>query len=208
LSHEAPVLLGASSQIAENIAGISMIPDAAVVLKHLLNLSPDVQKVYVVRRTGRLDATLNKAKAYLAERNIELDVRECDSLREGAAAYRNVLGDAADGDAVWILPGSTLIDNAVLSMMLGTAWQKDLILFSSNPLHVKRGLLFAVYPDNYGMGKSLAGLANKTLIEGEQMGMTPLTDVLIAVNERTSRHVGIELTNDMKNDIDLLLPAR
>ena len=81
-------------------------------------------------------------------------------------------------------------------------------MFSSNPLHVKRGMLFAVYPDNRGMGASLGRLANETLSGEKLSGMMPLKDVLIAVNERTSRHLAIELTNEMKSNIDLLLPAR
>jgi len=35
-----------------------------------------------------------------------------------------------------------------------------------------------------------------------------LSKVLVAVNERTSRHLAIDLTNEMRSNIDLLLPAR
>ena len=205
---EQPVLLGATSQAQPEVAGVSMIPDAEVVLGSMLNFSPSVKKVYVVRRTGRLESILSVAEDYLKKHNVELDIRECENLQEGATAYRRVLDEANEGDAIWVLPGSTLLDNAVLSLALNRAWQKDLVMFSSNPLHVKRGLLFAVYPDNKGMGGSLGELANKTLTDGEQSGMMPLRDVLIAVNERTSRHLAIELTSEMKSNIDLLLPAR
>ncbi|MCB1667910.1 MAG: ABC transporter substrate binding protein [Porticoccaceae bacterium] len=203
-----PVLLGAVAETEEHITGVSMIPDAEVVLGQMLSFSPGVKKVYVIRQRGRLDPMLSVAKRYLEKRKIILEISECDDLQQGASAYRQVLDDAVEGDAIWVLPGSRLLDNAVLSLALNTAWQKNLVMFSSNPLHVKRGMLFAVYPDNRGMGASLGRLANETLSGEKLSGMMPLKDVLIAVNERTSRHLAIELTNEMKSNIDLLLPAR
>ena len=44
-------------------------------------------------------------------------------------------------------------------MALEAAWKRRLVVFSSNPLHVKRGTLFALYPDHELMGSALADLA-------------------------------------------------
>jgi hypothetical protein len=38
--------------------------------------------------------------------------------------------------------------------------------------------------------------------------MQPLNDVFVTLNERTSNHLGINLTDDMLRHIDLVLPAR
>ena len=206
---EYPVLLGATGQMNQLVAGISMIPDAEVVLGHLLKLSPGVKKVHVIRRRDRLQSIVERAEKYLTKQGVALSVIECDDLQAGAAAYRTVLDEAEEGEAIWVLPGSSLLDNAVLSLALKSAWQKNLVMFSSNPLHVKRGMLFAVYPDNRGMGGSLAAMANNTVsAKPLKSELAPLRDVLVAVNERTSRHLAIELTSEMKSDIDLLLPAR
>ena len=38
--------------------------------------------------------------------------------------------------------------------------------------------------------------------------MQALEDVFVTVNERTSNHLGINLTEAMRAEIDLILPAR
>ncbi len=203
-----PLILGAITQSQPTTAGISMIPDSIVIMQRLLQLTPDVKRVYVVKRNDQLNDMVSRAQAYLGSRKIELLVTETSSLQESAGAYRQILEEATEGDAIWILPGSGVVDNSVLSMLLSRGWTKNLILFSSNPAHVKRGLLFAAYPDNFGLGGSLADLASQALAQKAENKMRPLQNLHIAVNERTSRHLGIELTSKMKEEIDLLLPAR
>jgi putative ABC transport system substrate-binding protein len=92
--------------------------------------------------------------------------------------------------------------------LLDAAWSKNLIVFSSNPMHVKHGALFAVYPDNKNMGASLGQLANDVLEGSAETGMKTLKDTLLAVNERTSNHLGISLSKEVKENVNLLLPAR
>ncbi len=203
-----PLVLGATTQSQLMTAGISMIPDSIVIMQRLLELAPEVKRVYVVKRSDQFNDMVDRAQSYLDSLQIELSVTETASLQESASAYREILEQSEEGDAIWILPGSGVVDNSVLSMLLKRGWTKNLILFSSNPAHVKRGLLFAAYPDNFGLGGSLADLASQTLAQKAENKMRPLQNLHIAVNERTSRHLGIELTSKMKEEIDLLLPAR
>lgn len=93
-------------------------------------------------------------------------------------------------------------------MLLDVAWKKNLVVFSSNPLHVKHGALFAVYPDNRKMGASLGNLANRILTSDVDQKMSPLQDVLLAVNERTGNHLGLSLSSKVRDEVNLLLPAR
>ncbi len=203
-----PIVLGATTDSEQLVAGISMIPDSTVIMQYMLKLAPNVKRVYVVKRNDQLNEMVEQASQFLDSRQIQLVSMETASLKESAEAYRQILAEANEGEAIWILPGSGVVDNSVLSMILREAWRKNLALFSSNPTHVKMGLLFAAYPDNYGLGASLAELAGKILSGEAENKMLPLRDLHLAVNERTSRHLGIELTVDIKEEIDLLLPAR
>ena len=58
------------------------------------------------------------------------------------------------------------------------------------------------------MGVSLGRLANKVLKGGVEPGMQTLQDTLLAVNERTSNHLGLSLSKEVKENVDLLLPVR
>ena len=59
------------------------------------------------------------------------------------------------------------------------------------------------------MGLSLGRLA-QDIAQGNspQRQMQALEDIFVTFNERTSNHLGINLTDDMRTHIDLILPAR
>ena len=203
-----PVVLGAISAQQKNYPGISMVPDPKIILDKLVLLSPSVKKIHVVKKSQGSDLQLEGANKYLASIGKELIVHESSDIRQAASIYGQLIDDAAEGDAVWILQDGSYVNSAILSLLLDVAWSKNLVVFSSNPIHVKHGALFAVYPDNKSMGVSLGRLANKVLNGSVEPGMETLKDTLLAVNERTSNHLGISLSKEVKENVNLLLPAR
>ena len=203
-----PVVLGAISAQQKNYPGISMVPDPKIILDKLVLLSPSVKKIHVVKKSQGSDLQLEGADKYLASIGKELIVHESSDIRQAASIYGQLIDGAVEGDAVWILQDGSYVNSAILSLLLDVAWSKSLVVFSSNPIHVKHGALFAVYPDNKSMGVSLGRLANKVLNGSVEPGMETLKDTLLAVNERTSNHLGISLSKEVKENVNLLLPAR
>jgi ABC-type uncharacterized transport system substrate-binding protein len=202
------VILGAVSGGQYEYPGISMVPDPVVILDKLILLSPSVKQVHVVKKSRGIDVQLEGASEYLTEHGKKLIVHESEDIREAANIYAKLIEGASAGDSIWILQDGSYVNSAIFSLLLDAAWSKNLVVFSSNPLHVKRGALFAVYPNNRDMGESLGKLANQVLSNEAKPGLQPLRDVLVAVNERTGNHLGLALTTEVKNNIDLLLPAR
>ncbi|MGK2914547.1 MAG: ABC transporter substrate binding protein [Porticoccaceae bacterium] len=206
-SNRPPVIVGAVPGKLEGFAGVSMTPDARLVLDKLLLLAPDVKNVYVVAAKGTAESDLDPAAQYLASRNKTLIVSQADSVVQAAEQYRQITAAATPIDAIWILRGDKLIDSTLLSVLLDTAWSKHIIIFSSNPNHVRRGTLFAVFPDNYRMGEQIGTLANEYLANPASAPTTlePLRHVLLGVNERTVNHLGLKLTDGVRKKIDLIL---
>lgn len=202
------VILGAVNEEQYDYPGISMVPDPEVILDKLILLSPSVKQVHVVKKSRGIDVQLEGASEYLVEHGKKLIVHESGDIREAANIYAELIEKANAGDSIWILQDGSYVNSAIFSLLLDAAWSKNLVVFSSNPLHVKRGALFAVYPNNRDMGESLGKLANQVLSDGMKPGLQPLRDVLVAVNERTGNHLGLALTTEVKNNVDLLLPAR
>ncbi|MEO8342304.1 MAG: hypothetical protein ABI536_00660, partial [Gallionella sp.] len=99
-------------------------------------------------------------------------------------------------------------ESSVLPLVLQESWNQGIAVFSSNFVHVRRGVLFSLYPDNVALGKSLAGLAQGMLVSGNDgtHGMLPLRDVQSAVNLRTAQHLGI--TSARYQDFDLIFPEQ
>ena len=203
-----PIVLGAVSNQQHDYPGISMVPDPKVILEKLALLSPSVGRIHVVKKSKGPDLQLEGASDYLSLTGKELVVHESEDLRSAANIYARLIDEAKENDAVWILQDGSYVNSAILSLLLDAAWSKNLIVFSSNPIHVKHGALFAVYPDNRNMGESLGQLANQVLDGSAEPGMKTLKDTLLAVNERTSNHLGISLSKEVKEKVNLLLPAR
>lgn len=203
-----PLVLGAVNDSSFAYPGILMIPDPEVVLERLLMLAPSVKRVHVVQKAKGEDIQLKGASEYLAKRGVQLVIDQATDLRDAASLYARILDNANSTDAVWILQDGSYVNSAIFSLLLDVAWSKNLVVFSSNPLHVKHGALFAVYPDNKKMGASLGEIANQVVRKKAESSMRPLRDVLVAVNERTGNHLGISLSNDVRGKVDLILPAR
>ena len=59
------------------------------------------------------------------------------------------------------------------------------------------------------MGLSLGRLAQDVARDkSPERQMQALEDIFVTLNERTSNHLGINLTDDIRAHIDLILPAR
>lgn len=216
LAESFPVLVGAvhmSPELQEKkYSGISLSPDPSLLLERLRQFAPAVRRVTVVYHREREQWMIDQAADSARKLGIELNAVPVDRLQEAVNAYSVVLNEQRSGtDALWLSQDSAVLDEqAILPMILREAWNKKLIVFSSNPAHVRRGVLFALYPDNYDMGVSLGTMALGTLSDGapaaNPQGIRMLRDVAIALNIRTANHMGLKYSKGVLREIDLVFP--
>lgn len=206
---ERRLIIGAVNSEYSNVFGITLIPDVEIIATKLPVLVPGVKTVHIVTNSENTLFDFDRAASVLLQQGIELTIHQAEDIRVAAGVYRDLMPTLGEQDAVWILPKGSFVNNAVLAILLQESWEKHFVVFSSNPIHVKRGALFSIYPNNYKMGLSLGRLA-QDIVQGNsaQRQMQALEDVFVTVNERTSNHLGINLTDDMRRHIDLILPAR
>ncbi|CAL1241448.1 ABC transporter substrate binding protein [Candidatus Methylocalor cossyra] len=211
-----PVIVGAvmpnPGQTTRGLSGITLAPDPASLFQWLVKLTPTVKRVTVIynRRIG-LDAMEHAQKAASLQ-GLTLNALPAENLREAAGLYRDFLeGSSLDArDSLWLLQDASIFDeNALLPVILKEAWDKNLVVFSSTPEHVKKGALFSLYPDNFGLGRSLAALALEQFQDGRQRAgrLLPLRDLLIAVNLRTAEHLGLRFSGHERRQFDLVFPS-
>ncbi len=202
-----PIVAGAlRAKPANNTSGISIFPDPVVVMEKLLLLSPTTNNVFVVTASTSENSYLEEAQIYMDDLGKQLVIHRVAGIHDAASRYLQVSKSAKEYDGIWILPGETAIDNALMTQLLQTAWDKNIVLFSSNPNDVRKGTLFAVYPDNEKMGQDLGVLVNKQLAgDISEPHFSPVKRLLLAVNVRTSRHLGLALSGRIRSDIHLEL---
>lgn len=189
----------------------NLSPDPALLFTRLKGMMPGVKRVFVVYDPRQNTWLMRLAKEAARAQGLELMAYEAQDLRSAMRAYQDILA-AADShqDALWLPQDSTTVEEgAVLPMVLQESWSRNLAVFSSNFSHVKRGVLFSLYPNNVGLGRHLAGSALGFLNSGDYLarGMIPLREVLMAVNLRTAKHLGVN-PGRQSQGFDLAFPQQ
>ncbi len=194
------------------VRGITLAPDPKILFERLKTLAPRVNRITVVYNPAHNGWLIERAETAAKLHGLMLQALPAKDLREAATLYRDVVKDqGGTSDAIWLLQDpSTVDDRSVLPKLLEEAWNRNFVVFSSNPAHVKKGALFSLYPDNVGMGRSLAAIALKRAQDDRlnPPGIVPLHDLLIAVNLRTAEHLGLKLTRRQKRKFNLVFPSR
>jgi putative ABC transport system substrate-binding protein len=210
---EMPVIVGAVlapvTPGAPEFTGIALTPDPNALFDWLRNLAPEAKQVTVIYNPERDEWSIALAREAARQQGLALNALPTRNLREAAAQYRDFLSRAREGEALWLPQDDSILDeNTLLPVILKEAWDKNLVVFSSNPEHVKRGALFSLYPDNRGLGRSLAELTLERLKgQPKPPAILALKALLIAVNARTAEHLGLRLTNQARRRFDLVFPS-
>lgn len=200
LNNAMGVVVGGVLSVPENESGrqpvISLTPDPALLFARMKVLMPSMKRVFVVYDPGFNGWLMKLAESSARAQGLELVSYKAQNLRKAIGYYQQIFSEA-DGhsDALWLPQDPTTVeDSSILPLVLQESWNNDLAVFSSNFGYVRRGVLFSLYPDNVGLGKSLAGLAQGILISGDngKHGLMPLRDVQSAVNSRTAKHLGLD----------------
>ena len=175
----------------------SLAPDPALVFAQLRRMLPNARRVWSVHDPQQNGWLMRLAQDAARPLGLELSTHEASDLQRATKAYRDVIAAIEPHrDVLWLPQDSTTVEEStLLPLVLQEAWRRNFAVISSNAQHVRRGALFALYPDNTAMGRSLAQSAIDSLAGGKRpaRGLIPLRDVLVAANQRTAAHLGLEL---------------
>lgn len=188
----------------------SLSPDPALLFSHLKVLMPEVRRVLTVYDPRLNSWLIRQSKESARAQGLELVAYEAQDLRTAVHHYQDILANAdSRHDALWLLQDSTTVeDSGVLPLVLHESWTRNLAVFSSSLGHVRRGVLFSLYPDNAALGRHLAETAQEFLDSGDygEHGMILLREVLMAINLRTAEHLG--LNAGKQRGFDMVFPEQ
>jgi len=209
-----PVVVGGVLLLPEaeqrSHVGISLTPDPTLLFSRLKSLQPGVRRVLVVYDPQHNDWLIRLARDAARSQGLELVAQEARDLGSAAKAYETLFA-SADGrrDAVWLPQDPTTVDEStILPLVLKESWNRNVAVFSSSYLHVKKGALFVLYPNNVDLGRNLASSAVKILSGDARRGIAPLRDVHTAVNLRTASHIGLALSSEQQRSFDSVFPEQ
>lgn len=176
---------------------VSMAPDPVMVFERLKLFMPNARRVVVVYDPRQNEWLIRLARDAARKHGLALLAVEATSLKNAGLAYQDLLSRIdPEKDALWLpLDSTTVEESTVLPFVLEKAWSRSLTVFSNNVMHAKRGVLFAVYPDSFALGRQLANLVLNSAADGSMVSSTvPLKESLLAVNVRVAQHLGLRLS--------------
>ena len=214
LDREIAVVVGGVLSVQENDLRSNVVqtlaPDPHLLFARLKALSPRTQRVHVVYEPRQNAWLLKLAREAARNQGIELVAHEAGDLKTAVSLYQSVFSTADPRrDALWLPQDSTTVEESViLPLVLQESWTRGMPVFSSNVSHVRRGVLFALYPNNVELGRNLASSA-LGLASGQPVGrgVQPLREVLTAFNSRTAHHLGLP-RQALQQNFDLIFPEQ
>lgn len=194
---------------SENVTGISLTPDPALLFARLHALLPELKRVIVVYNPKNSDWLIRLARDAARAQGLELAAYVAGDMARAAQLYPALIA-AADGrrDAVWLPHDITTVEEStILPLVLRETWNNGVPLFSSNVQHVKKGALFAMVPNNVEMGRTLASSALGMLNgSSRRASLAPSRTLQTAINVRTASHVGLQLGYQQQRNFDFVFP--
>jgi putative ABC transport system substrate-binding protein len=185
----------------------TLAPDPAALFAHLRGLIPSARRISVVVDPRQNAWLIKRALDAARPLNMEVVAHETDDPAAALRLYAQILRSAeAARDVLWLPQDSTtVIEDAVLPFVLKESWNRGIAVFSSQLAHVKRGVLFALYPNEKELGQTLGDAAVRVLAGGKVAeGILPLRDVRFAINTRNASHLGLSV---QVAAYDLVYPA-
>ncbi|WP_338849492.1 ABC transporter substrate binding protein [Massilia sp. W12] len=202
------VLVGNEAEV-KNLTVHSLAPDPALLFLRLKSLSPNAKRITVIYDPKQNDWLIKLARTAARAQGMELHAVEAADLKSAVSRYQEFFSTAESGrDALWLPHDNTTVqESAILPLVLRSAWDKSLAVFSSTLSHVEKGILFSLYPDNQEIGRSLALAARNRLSNPGKDQILPTREVLSALNTSTASHLGISITN-RRQQFDMLFPEQ
>lgn len=205
------VLVGGLNALPGQIAlpGISLTIDPTLYLHRLHTLLPDIQQVIVFYHAQE-QPWMVQVQSAAAAAGIRVDGRAIadamDAVRQLGATLPTL---DAQTTAVWFGRNTLTLDTELMyPYVLEQSWERRIAVFSDTIAHVRRGFLFALYPDYTAVGAEL-GHQVQQIRQGTRsahIGLQFTRAAQFTLNARTARHLGLFLRDDLLQRAQPLFP--
>jgi len=187
-----------------NITGITFGVQEPRRFEWLIQVAPDIKKVYIPYTPEDQSAVISLAKVREAAQKLggELITREVHTAEEIPASVENIPEEA---DAIFILPDS-LIGHRTADFA-ETAIQRKLPTSGPNPVSVTdSGFLTSYSADPTGYGKQAARLVDQ-ILRGVKPADLPveMAEFILAINLKTAKAIGLDIPDSILRQADIIV---
>lgn len=188
----------------EGLSGITLRIHPGFMLHRLSRLAPEVKRVHVMHDAVSHACLVEEMQTAAARHGLELSLYPVSSA-PGARlrAYRALLDQGLTRhDAVWLCEEAVGGEqDLILAMLLEAAWDRGLVVFSDNPVHARRGALFAPLPDYARLGGQLARMARLRVKYRTPSAIIPLAEASLLINLRMTQHLRVPGVSSLQTEL-------
>lgn len=209
LQGQLPFVTGALPIKPNGISGVSLIADPGNLFEQLHQLAPGIRRIHVVY-TDKTQWLIDKADSAAKNNKLELVTYKATDIKQAIQYYEQIFKQAEQKtDSIWLpLDAVTANEKVILPLLLRESWDRNLVVFSSKPSHVKRGFLFTLFPDSLKDGERLAEMLDLMFHKGKTPGVELSNSQKVGVNLRTASHLGLEYSQQMKSSFYQTFPQQ
>jgi putative ABC transport system substrate-binding protein len=180
-----------------NIAGVSMNIQPERQLSIVRQVLPHARKIGLPFDPDKSGAFVRKLQAAAQASGIELVTRKVHNARETAAA----LDDFERGkiDALWLPPDTTVINPGTVDLLILTALENRIPVYTFSDKYVEKGALFCLEVDAAEAGRQAGELANR-ILAGTAVKNIENVDArggILTVNLIVAKKLGIPINGDV-----------
>jgi hypothetical protein len=166
-----------------DMAGVSLALEAKTISQQLQQAASFIHKVFVVQEQSRPVIAIPSTESSTTPKMI---------FREGQdmTATIRLLGNLVETEAI---PGEAILIPAnlpanILFEIAKIAWNRKIILLSTNLAHLENGILMAFYPDETALGQQLG-----EMIKQDRLTSDNLKSSKAGINLKVAQHLGITI---------------
>jgi len=178
-----------------NITGVSMNIEPGAQLSALQQILPQTRKIGIVFDPDKTGRFVRKAHSAATAAGVELLTKTVHNSREAAAALVGMKGKI---DLLWLLPDTTVVTPTTIDLLLLSAIEQKIPVFTFSEKSAEKGALLALEIDAHEAGRQAGEMANR-ILAGKDVRSIGKTDALggnLTVNLITARKLEITLQND------------
>ncbi|WP_431064518.1 hypothetical protein [Methylotuvimicrobium sp.] len=193
-SHRDKMVVAGALFEPDEFAGVTLAIDSRRLLQEIKTILPSLRRVFIVGSPRQLHIRIYP-DSLNSQPSIVPELHQ-DPLTHSRRLWQ--LLEQADQKTDAVLVPSQL-DRDILYELAQLAWQKKIILLSTNLAHLNQGVLMVFYPDNIGMGRQVGNFT----IQHPGPGFESLTHIHIALNPTVAKHLGLSFAPDVLSRIQL-----
>ena len=186
---------------APNMTGTMLEVPVDRQLKMIRTFLPSIHRIGALYDPKKSAAKIKDAERQGTTVAMELQGFPVDSEKDVPQQLRTLLWNA---EALWLLPDSTVLTNESIHFIIESALAQHIPVIGFSPEFTRLGALLSLSV-NYGEVGRETGLLARRILDGEKtlpMKPVPIDRLMITVNMKTARFLGVSFPKDVSSLID------